>query len=322
MSENPLSSLLKTAGTLFIGAVGIGIVYSQTMVDHNMTLPNALDAERRELTTPETGRLSYYVDTSGEGRPLVLIHSINAAASAYEMKPLFEAYQGQRPVYALELPGFGFAERTDRRYSPELYTASITTFLEQVVGEPADVIALSLGSEFAAMVALAQPDQITTLTLLSPTGLNASPPEIPEQTLYNIFSFRLWAQPFYDLLASHASIRLFLGRNFAGDPADDMIDYAHATAHQPGARYAPLYFLSGQLFTSDVRTAVYNNLTVPTLVLYDRDPNVSFDKLPDVLATNDNWQATRIPDTLGLPHWEKLEETTAALAAFWAGQAE
>jgi len=321
MSENPISQLIKTAGTLFIGAVGIGIVYSQ-MVDHNMALPDALDAERRELTTPETGRLSYYVDASGEGRPLVLIHSINAAASTYEMKPLFDAYRSQRPVYVLDLPGFGFSERTNRRYSPELYTAAITTFLTQVVGEPADVVALSLGSEFAAMAALALPDQVTTLTLISPTGLNATMPEIPEQTLYNIFSFRLWSQPLFDLVGSRASVRLFLGRNFAGDAADDMIEYAHVTAHQPGARYAPLYFLSGQLFTNDVRTSVYNILTVPTLVLYDRDPNVSFDKLPDVLATNDQWQATRIADTLGLPHWEKLEETTTALNTFWAANAE
>jgi len=319
MLTNLLSNLFKTAGTLLISAIGFGIIYSQLMVDHNMPLPNALDAERRELTTPETGRLSYYVDTSGEGRPIVLIHSINAAASAFEMKPIWDAYRGQRPIYALDLPGFGFAERTDRRYSTELYTTAITTFLEQVVGEPADVVALSLGSEFAAMGAQGHPELYNSLTLISPTGLNAITPDIPEQTLYNVFSFRLWAQPFYDLLATRASINLFLGRNFSGDVPDEVIDYAYATGHQPGARYAPLYFISGQLFTSDVRETVYNTLSLPTLVLYDRDPNVSFDKLPDVLETNSNWQATRIADTLGLPQWDKPDETMAALDAFWSG---
>ena len=39
-------------------------------------------------------------------RPLLLLHSINASASAYEVKPLFEHYRQQRPVYAPDLPGF------------------------------------------------------------------------------------------------------------------------------------------------------------------------------------------------------------------------
>jgi hypothetical protein len=33
--------------------------------------------------------MAYYSDTSVSGRPLVLLHSVNAAPSALEMKPLF-----------------------------------------------------------------------------------------------------------------------------------------------------------------------------------------------------------------------------------------
>jgi hypothetical protein len=43
-------------------------------------LPPALNAARRE-TYGRSGRLSFYV--AGEGRPLLLVHSINAAGSAY-----------------------------------------------------------------------------------------------------------------------------------------------------------------------------------------------------------------------------------------------
>ncbi|MEZ4717272.1 MAG: hypothetical protein R2851_14485 [Caldilineaceae bacterium] len=61
-------------------------------------------------------------------------------------------------------------------------------------------------------------------------------------------------------------------------------DYAYATSHQPGARHAPLYFLSGQLFTPDALNKLYAPLTVPTLILYDQDPNISFERLPGYVA--------------------------------------
>ena len=40
--------------------------------------------------------------------------------------------------------------------------------------------------------------------------------------------------------------------------------------------------------------------------------------LPELLQANDHCRAVRIAPTKGLPHWEKLPETTAALDEFWA----
>ena len=88
------------------------------------------------------------------------------------MKKLFEHYRGKRPVYALDLPGFGFSSRPDREYTPALFTEAVLKFLRTQVPEPADVVALSLGSEFAARAALEAPERFRSLTLISPTGLN------------------------------------------------------------------------------------------------------------------------------------------------------
>lgn len=61
-----------------------------------------------------------YFDPGPDGevdhRPLLLIHSVNAAASAFEVKPLFYYYRGRRPMYALDLPCFGQSDRSDRFY--------------------------------------------------------------------------------------------------------------------------------------------------------------------------------------------------------------
>ncbi|MBN1966055.1 MAG: alpha/beta hydrolase [Anaerolineae bacterium] len=313
----------------FVAAAASWIAYSSFAIDHDVPLPPALDAEREELVSQRAGRLSYYVDRGGVGRPLVLIHSINAAGCAYEMKPLFEHYRGSRPVYALELPGFGFAERSDRVYSPVLYQQAIGDFLAAVVQQPADVIALSLSSEFAALAALAQPEHVASLALISPSGFtprgDGRSSERASQggtsnAVYRVFSVPLWAQALYDLIATQRSIYFFLGQSFVGPVDDGLAEYGYLTSHQPGARYAPLYFVSGLLFSDDIREQTYEWLTQPVLVVHDQDAFVRFDELPGVLERHPNWQRVRITPTKGLPHFEQLAATVAALDQFWAGQ--
>ena len=52
-------------------------------------------------------------------------------------------------------------------------------------------------------------------------------------------------------------------------------------------------------------------------MLYDKDPYVDFSNVPHVLTANPHWQAQRIPDTYGLPHWEKLADVAAYVDQFW-----
>ncbi len=313
-----------------LAAVGGWIGYSALGINHNQDLPAAMEAERRTFAAEDAGILSYYVDRSVQARPLVLIHSINAAGVAYEMRPLFEQYRAHRPVYALDLPGFGFSDRSNRVYSPQLYSAAILDLLRTQVreNERADVIALSLSGEFAALAAQAQPELFHSLTLISPSGLAGRKQKRASQQanalgtsslFYRLFSFPLWGQAFYDLIATRPSIRFFLGQSFEGEVDPGLIDYAYATSHRPGARHAPLYFVSGQLFTRDIRETVYDKLKLPVLVIYDYDAFVAFDELPGLLDHCPNWRAARIVPTRGLPHWEKLEETVAALEKFWQG---
>lgn len=309
-----------------VTVVGGWVAYSAFGIDHHLPLPPAINAEQERFVGKVSRFLSTYVDRQRSGRPLVFVHAINAAASSYEMRPLFEHYRTRRPVYALDLPGFGFSERADRVYSPEVYKEAILDLLRLKVKEPADVVALSLGSEFAAMAALEAPELIHSLTLISPSGFSGRREKRASQKasedgsagiVYTLLANRLTSQAFYDLLATRPSIRFFLRQSFYGAVDEGLAEYDFLTSHQPGARYAPLYFVSGKLFTPTIRTDVYNKLTMPVQVIYDQDAFVSFDQLPLTLAEHANWQATRITPTRGLPHFEKLRETTEALDAFW-----
>jgi pimeloyl-ACP methyl ester carboxylesterase len=326
MTERKQKVKPSTLLALPVAVAGGWIGYSALAIDHRQPLPDAILADKEVFLSRAGGWLNAYVDRSGSGRPLVLIHSVNAAASAYEMGPLFRHYRGRRPVYALDLPGYGQSNRLQRDYSPQLFADAIAEFIAVQVGEPADVVGLSLGCEFVARAALAEPDLFHSLTLISPSGLgSANSGRASQQTeargiaegLHQALAFPLWGRALFDLIASRRSIEFFLRKSFEGPVTPGFVDYGYTTAHQPGAEHVPLRFVAGMLFTPDAAGALYERLVMPTLMLYDQDYFVGFDALPGVLQANPQWQAVRIAPTRGLPHFEKLEETAAAMDAFW-----
>ncbi len=282
-------------------------------------LPRAVEAPLLELQSQRAGRLAYYRDESGSGRPLVLIHSLNAAPSVFEMKPLFEHYRGRRPVFALDLPGFGHSERGERAYSPELYAGAIEDLMQDAVTGAADFVALSLGAELIARIALERPEFVHSLVMISPTGFShaALPGERTSRRVRRVLVLPGLGELLFALVTSRPSLRFFLDRSFEGSVPEAMIEYAHASAHQPGAKYAPFSFLSGQIFTRHAFDRLYTELQHPTLVLYDQDPNVSFERLPEWLEGGAQRRALRIAPTRGLPHWDQPEATFAALDGFW-----
>jgi pimeloyl-ACP methyl ester carboxylesterase len=238
------------------------------------TLPAALPAAQRLEVDGRSGRLSYYV--AGAGRPLLLLHSINAAASAYEIRPAFEHAMRSHRVYAPDLPGYGFSDRSPRRYDIALFCDAVRDMLDVIDADQprrqrVDAFALSLSAEFLARVAAEEPDRFRSLALVTPTGfrrgsqdLRAAPGSSREvRGLHSALTFPLWGSALFGALVTRASIRYFLKRTFGSDQVDDgLVDYAWRTTHQPGAQHAPFAFLSGRLFGADIRN-VYERLRVP-----------------------------------------------------------
>lgn len=317
-----LETTVKVGAYAALGSAGSALAWiavSSLAIDHRRPLEHSISGVEPHLMPSETGDIACYSDRQATGRPLLLIHSINAAASAREMQPLFDQYRGTRPVYAIDLPGYGHSTRPDQRYTPDVFKRAILEVIAKEIGgdHPVDVIALSLSSEFAALAALENPAAIRSLTMISPTGFGSRTLSYSESRRKGL-SVPFWSQAFYDLLTSRSSLRYFLKKSFIGSVPKELVDFAYDTSHQPGARFVPLYFLSGQLFTPQVRQTVYDALRIPVLVLYDLDGYTSFENLDPFLRNRMNQVATRIGNTRGMPHWERLANTAAALDYFWA----
>jgi pimeloyl-ACP methyl ester carboxylesterase len=283
----------------------------------------AIEANGIDIETP-AGRIHVYEDVRGDGAPVVFVHSVNAAASAREMYPLFDRIRGERPAIAFDLPGFGKSERGDRKYDKRLYADALTAVLQRSndrSGRAADVVALSLGCEFAATVAVESPALVRTLTLISPTGFGHRTgsrgwaEETWEKVARRVRSSPLLGGSLYSLLVSRPSIHHFYSKSFVHDVDRSLEDYAVATARGRGARFAPLAFVSGDLFDRDVLHSVYQRVTQPVLVIYDQDAYSSFELLP---ASDDQWRVERVEPTRGLPQFDELERTVATMRSFWA----
>lgn len=293
-------------------------------LDAGSSLPPALSGERLQ-THGRAGRLGYYV--AGEGRPLLLIHSINAAANAYEVKPVFDGMTGTRRVYAPDLPGFGVSERSDRHYDPRLYTDAVHDMLDVIAKdfgtEPVDALALSLSAEFLARAAMERPERFRSLALVTPTGFTrlGSAKRKPQGTtreipgIHKVLSWKPWSQWLFDTLTSPKSIRYFLKRTWGSDNWDrGLADYDDLAAHQPGARYAPLAFLSGRLFSMDIRT-VYETLRMPVWLAHGTKGDFKDFSGTGWLRDRSNWSVKAYP-TGALAHFEVPGEFLADYHAF------
>ena len=284
-------------------------------------LRSAIDADRKSLSAEDGEELSYYADTSAPGRPLLLIHGVHAAASAREMKPLFDHYRRSRPVFAMDLPGFGFSSRRPGPYAPGVFVKAVLDVLRDIgiSNLPPDVVALSLSSEFAAQGAYLNPELVHSLALISPTGFGLRQRrDGPVRRGLSRAGARALKVPLigggaYQLLVSRPGISYFLRKSFRGSVDKGLKDYCYATSHQPGARHAPIAFIAGSLFTPAVRETVYSKVKVPVAVLYDQDPYTSFRALPRFVQRHDNWKAIRVTPSKGLPQFDVPERTFSEL---------
>ncbi|XVF59654.1 hypothetical protein PTKIN_Ptkin07bG0293100 [Pterospermum kingtungense] len=113
------------------------------------------------------GRKIHYV-VQGEGFPIVLIHGFGASAFhwRYNVPELAKSYK----VYAIDLLGFGWSEKSIIDYDAMIWRDQMVDFLKEIVKEPAVLVGNSLGGFTALITAVAMPEQVVGLVLLNNAG--------------------------------------------------------------------------------------------------------------------------------------------------------
>ena len=265
--------------------------------------------------------------------PLLLVHSVNAAGSAAEMRPLFEHARLTRTVLAIDLPGFGLSERSDRVYNPRLMTDALhdaLDWLQQHTGaSTVDMLGLSLSCEFVARAAVEAPARVRRLALVSPTGFRGSklrfgpaagsvgPAWLPKALQGPIFyPGGGWGAGLFRGLTRPGVVRYFLERTWGSKQIDEALwRYDVLTTRQPGAHHAPLYFLAAQLFSTDVNS-LYLALTQPVWMSHGTRGDFTDYRGKHSVENLPHWRFSVFPDTGALMYFEQPHAFCAQLDSF------
>lgn len=208
-----------------------------------------------------------YLDTGGDGTPVVLIHGFASAIENWEL--VIPQLKDDHRVIALDLKGFGWSDRPEGDYSPQAEARLVLGLLDRLGVQRAAVVAHSWGSSVALAMALQAPERVTRLALYDAWVYEDQLP-----------SFFLWARA--DGLGE-----FMVGAWYAERPDDRMIaafyhkesvperliEEVEAALERPGTKAAALAAIRGQRFSE--LEPLYHTIERPALLLWGREDEVT-----------------------------------------------
>ena len=112
----------------------------------------------------------FYYDR-GSGPALLLIHGM--FGDHLDWEPVLESLAERRRVIAVDLPGFGDSAKPDIDYSASTFTQQIVKLLDELGIERIAVAGNSFGGQIAMALALAHPERVEKLVLVTTGGLHS-----------------------------------------------------------------------------------------------------------------------------------------------------
>ncbi len=238
------------------------------------------------------GQIFYKVHGKSDAPPVLLLHAPGIGTSAYGMLSIMERLAPHYRIYAPDLPGFGLSDAPDIDYNADVFVTFCHDFLHDVVQQPATLLGRGLSGAYALAVAARSPELCSQLVLLSPNcaqsrsyppstlstqaqhrraksgptpgAIHLAPTMISRSPLFSTF--------LYALLTPRIILRQIIRcQSNQKSVSNDDLNYTFAAAHQLGAQYAALAFVTHKL-NLDV---TLETPLQPTLLLWNTPPPIN-----------------------------------------------
>jgi pimeloyl-ACP methyl ester carboxylesterase len=128
-------------------------------------VPIPKQAPARASVAELPGTKLWYWDTEGSGRPVILLHAATQSAAGWVYQQPVLAKAGYRPI-AWSRRGYFGSDPGDPA-NPGVAADDLDNLLRQLRLGPVDLVAAAHGGFFAVDFALAFPDRVRTLTIVS-----------------------------------------------------------------------------------------------------------------------------------------------------------
>jgi len=253
-----------------------------------------------------------------QAQTIVFFHNFGGGASAYEWSKVYAALASGYRIVAPDLVGWGASAHPERRYCAADYIKSMMDFVERVSDRPVVGVASSFTAGLTVRLAVKRPELFERLFLSCPAGFRdfgkGAGRRLPEPLINAPFLDKA----IYALGATNElAVRNFL-ENFLFAVRDriapEVVSAYLASAQQPGAEYAALSFLRGDLYFD---LAPYmTQLQVPTAMVWGGRAQftpVALGKRLAGLNTEAVRQFQVVSETGVLPHLEQPGVVTALL---------
>ena len=258
----------------------------------------------------------------GSGPPVVMVHGIGGGSSVfqYRLNAPAVAAAGYR-VYAIDLLGFGRSSRPEQRTTQDDLVTQVTSFLEDVVGQPAVLVANGLSAAHAIRIAAERPDLVAGLTLIAPTGFRSlnRPQDASRERAFRLFANPVVSEFATRFLVDEGSQRFFLLDAYASRESltDEVLTVYDRNLRLEGARWIVFSFISGSL-DQDV-SELWPATTQPALLVWGTTGGFSsFEDAEDFVLARPDARLVLLRDAALLPNEERSEAFNAALLGFLA----
>ncbi len=249
----------------------------------------------------------------GQGQPLLLVHGFGAAIGHWRKNIPVLAAGGYR-VYAIDLLGFGGADKPALQYNLELWQTQLKDFWTELIQEPTVWVGNSIGGLLCLMMLADHPELGAGGVLLNCAGgLNHRPEELnfPLRLVMGTFSRVVNSNlvgPFlFNRIRQKPRLRRTLYQVYRDRTAvtDDLVDLLYEPSCHPGAQKVFASVLTAP--PGPTPAELLPRVNVPLLVLWgEADPwtPIAGATLYQKLAETHPVTFTAIPDTGHCPHDE------------------
>lgn len=112
-----------------------------------------------------------YYKKCGNGKPLLLIHDLNASSGSHQWDSVISNLSESYTVYAIDLLGCGYSEKPSFTYTNYLFVQLISDFIKSEIGHRTDVIALGNSGNFTVMACSNSPELFNRIILINPDSI-------------------------------------------------------------------------------------------------------------------------------------------------------